>query len=43
MKTTLRKARFDDLRRTADDEALSRSYVRRISLLDSLDNARAVT
>ena len=39
----VRKARFDDLRRAADDEALSHSYVRRMSLLDSLDNARAVT
>jgi 3-(3-hydroxy-phenyl)propionate hydroxylase len=39
----VRKANFDELRRTAEDPETARSYMRRASLLDSLRDAAAVT
>ncbi len=38
-----RAAKFDELRRIADDPAASKVYMRRAALLDSLDDANAVT
>jgi 3-(3-hydroxy-phenyl)propionate hydroxylase len=39
----VRAANFDQLRRTADDPQASRRYMRRAALLDSLNEANAVT
>jgi 3-(3-hydroxy-phenyl)propionate hydroxylase len=39
----VRKANFDELRRTADDPAAARAYMRRAALFDSLREAEAVT
>ena len=39
----VRVANFDELRRTAENPATARSYMRRASLLDSLRDAAAVT
>ena len=38
-----RSARFDELRRTADDPVAAKAYMRRAALLDSLRDANAVT
>src|SRR5262249_35605615 len=38
-----RAARFDELRRTAEDPEASKAYMRRAALLDSLQTAAAVT
>jgi 3-(3-hydroxy-phenyl)propionate hydroxylase len=38
-----RAAKFDELRRTADDAAASKTYMRRAALFDSLRDANAVT
>jgi 3-(3-hydroxy-phenyl)propionate hydroxylase len=38
-----RARKFDELRRTADDPAASKAYMRRAALLDSLRTAEAVT
>ncbi len=38
-----RAARFDELRRTAEDPVASKAYMRRAALLDSLQTASAVT
>jgi 3-(3-hydroxy-phenyl)propionate hydroxylase len=38
-----RAARFDELRRTADDPQAAKAYMRRAALLDSLQMANAVT
>ena len=39
----VRAANLDELRRTAEDPAAARSYMRRAALRDSLDSANAVT
>jgi 3-(3-hydroxy-phenyl)propionate hydroxylase len=39
----VRAAKFDELRRTAEDPAAARRYMRRAALLDSLQTANAVT
>jgi len=39
----VRAAKFDELRRIADDPEASRQYMRRAALLDSLNEANAVT
>ena len=39
----VRAANLDDLRRTAEDPAAARGYMRRAALRDSLDSANAVT
>jgi 3-(3-hydroxy-phenyl)propionate hydroxylase len=39
----VRRANFDELRRTADDPEQARRYMRRAALLDSLTTANAVT
>jgi len=39
----VRAAKFDELRRTADDPEASKAYMRRAALLDSLQMANAVT
>jgi 3-(3-hydroxy-phenyl)propionate hydroxylase len=38
-----RAAKFDELRRISDDPAASKAYMRRAALLDSLNDASAVT
>ncbi|HYW60578.1 MAG TPA: FAD-dependent monooxygenase, partial [Xanthobacteraceae bacterium] len=38
-----RAARFDELRRTAEDTVAAKAYMRRAALLDSLETANAVT
>jgi 3-(3-hydroxy-phenyl)propionate hydroxylase len=38
-----RAAKFDELRRTADDPVASKTYMRRAALFDSLRDANAVT
>ena len=39
----VRKANFDELRRTAEDPEAARAYMRRAALFDSLRDAAAVT
>ena len=39
----IRKTQLDDIRRTAEDPALARQYLRRSSLIDSLQAAQAIT